>query len=205
MDAARDVSDPVSGQRWVFRRTGAETGGELLEADLHVSPGGFVRSHAHPDAGGDVRLRQRDLPARRRQRDAGARSGRERRRPTTDGARVPRRARPAAAPRDRSPGARARRLLPRLPRALTGRADPAPGERAAAGAPADRPAHRSLRAGDHGAWAPAGAPAQGLGRPRGARPKAGLELPSPSTGLPSVASSAGRSGRRACARPRKAG
>ncbi len=48
MDAPRDVSDPVSGQRWVFRRTGAETGGELLEADLYVSAGGFVRSHAHP-------------------------------------------------------------------------------------------------------------------------------------------------------------
>jgi quercetin dioxygenase-like cupin family protein len=48
-DAPRDVSDPVSGQRWVFRRTGAETGGELLEADLYVSAGGFVRSHAHPN------------------------------------------------------------------------------------------------------------------------------------------------------------
>ena len=48
MDAPRDVSDPVSGQRWVFTKTGAETGGELLEAELHVSAGGFVRSHAHP-------------------------------------------------------------------------------------------------------------------------------------------------------------
>jgi hypothetical protein len=51
VDAPRDVSDPVSGQRWVFTRTGAETGGELLEAELHVSPGGFVRSHAHPAQG----------------------------------------------------------------------------------------------------------------------------------------------------------
>lgn len=48
MEAPRDVSDPVSGQRWVFTRTGSETGGELLEADLYVSPGGFVRSHVHP-------------------------------------------------------------------------------------------------------------------------------------------------------------
>jgi quercetin dioxygenase-like cupin family protein len=48
MDAPRDVSDPTSGQRWVFKRTGAETNGELLEADLYVSPGGFVRSHMHP-------------------------------------------------------------------------------------------------------------------------------------------------------------
>ena len=48
MEAPRDVSDPVSGQRWVFRRTGAETGGELLEADLYVSAGGFVRPHLHP-------------------------------------------------------------------------------------------------------------------------------------------------------------
>lgn len=49
MDAPpRDIADPTGGQRWVFRRTGADTGGELLEADLFVSPGGFVREHAHP-------------------------------------------------------------------------------------------------------------------------------------------------------------
>jgi quercetin dioxygenase-like cupin family protein len=44
----RDIADPTGGQRWVFRRTGADTGGELLEADLFVSPGGFVREHMHP-------------------------------------------------------------------------------------------------------------------------------------------------------------
>jgi quercetin dioxygenase-like cupin family protein len=44
----REIEDPASGQRWVFRRTGAETGGELLEAELYVSPGGYVRSHVHP-------------------------------------------------------------------------------------------------------------------------------------------------------------
>jgi quercetin dioxygenase-like cupin family protein len=44
----RDVSDPLSGQRWVFLRTGADTGGELFEAELHVSAGGFVREHVHP-------------------------------------------------------------------------------------------------------------------------------------------------------------
>jgi quercetin dioxygenase-like cupin family protein len=43
-----DIADPNGGQRWVFRRTGADTAGELLEADLFVSPGGFVREHAHP-------------------------------------------------------------------------------------------------------------------------------------------------------------
>lgn len=48
MDAPRDVSDPTSGQRWVFKRTGADTNGELLEAELHIRPGGFVRSHVHP-------------------------------------------------------------------------------------------------------------------------------------------------------------
>ena len=32
----------------MFLKTGEETGGELLEAELHVSAGGFVRSHAHP-------------------------------------------------------------------------------------------------------------------------------------------------------------
>jgi quercetin dioxygenase-like cupin family protein len=44
----RDIADPTGGQRWVFRRTGADTNGELLEADLYVSPGGFVREHMHP-------------------------------------------------------------------------------------------------------------------------------------------------------------
>ena len=39
-----EIDDPNSGQRWVFH----ETGGEVLEADLLVSPGGFVREHAHP-------------------------------------------------------------------------------------------------------------------------------------------------------------
>lgn len=32
----------------MFRRTGGDTNGELLEADLYVSPGGFVRDHMHP-------------------------------------------------------------------------------------------------------------------------------------------------------------
>ena len=38
------VEDPGAGQRWVFH----EGGGDVLEADLYVSPGGFVREHAHP-------------------------------------------------------------------------------------------------------------------------------------------------------------
>ena len=44
----QDIADPTSGQRWVFRRTGDDTNGVLLEADLFVSPGGFVREHVHP-------------------------------------------------------------------------------------------------------------------------------------------------------------
>jgi quercetin dioxygenase-like cupin family protein len=48
VDPPRDIGDPAAGQRWVFRRTGADTGGELLEADLFISPGGFVREHMHP-------------------------------------------------------------------------------------------------------------------------------------------------------------
>jgi quercetin dioxygenase-like cupin family protein len=39
-----EVEDPTAGQRWVFH----PTGGDVLEADLYVSPGGFVREHAHP-------------------------------------------------------------------------------------------------------------------------------------------------------------
>jgi quercetin dioxygenase-like cupin family protein len=44
----QDIADPRSGQRCVFRRTGEDTNGELLEVDLFVSPGGFVREHVHP-------------------------------------------------------------------------------------------------------------------------------------------------------------
>ena len=42
--SAREIEDPTAGQRWVFH----ETDGDVLEADLYVSPGGFVREHAHP-------------------------------------------------------------------------------------------------------------------------------------------------------------
>lgn len=41
---ANEIEDPTAGQRWVFR----EASGGTLEADLYVSPGGFVREHAHP-------------------------------------------------------------------------------------------------------------------------------------------------------------
>src|SRR5262249_10525867 len=39
------VEDPRSGQRWVFRTPSAD----IIEADLYVSRGGFVRSHVHPE------------------------------------------------------------------------------------------------------------------------------------------------------------
>jgi quercetin dioxygenase-like cupin family protein len=44
----QDIADPNSGQRVVFRRTGEDTNGELLELDLFVMPGAFVREHVHP-------------------------------------------------------------------------------------------------------------------------------------------------------------
>ena len=44
----QDIADPRSGQRVVFRRTGEDTNGELLEVDLFVTPGAFVREHVHP-------------------------------------------------------------------------------------------------------------------------------------------------------------
>jgi quercetin dioxygenase-like cupin family protein len=40
----REIEDSTGGQRWVFH----DTDGDVLEADLYVSPGGFVREHAHP-------------------------------------------------------------------------------------------------------------------------------------------------------------
>lgn len=42
--AADEIADPRSGQRVVFRRTG----GDVLELDLFVSRGAYVREHLHP-------------------------------------------------------------------------------------------------------------------------------------------------------------
>jgi quercetin dioxygenase-like cupin family protein len=48
--SAGDVlENPVTGERIVFRRTAAETGGEALEYELFFRPQGFlVREHLHP-------------------------------------------------------------------------------------------------------------------------------------------------------------
>jgi quercetin dioxygenase-like cupin family protein len=43
------LENPVTGERAVFRRTAAETGGEALEYDLFFRPQGFVvKEHLHP-------------------------------------------------------------------------------------------------------------------------------------------------------------
>ena len=43
------VDNPVSGERIIFRRTAADTGGELLEIDLELAPDGHVPGkHVHP-------------------------------------------------------------------------------------------------------------------------------------------------------------
>jgi len=44
------VEIPATGERFVFLRTSAETGGEVLELEFHVNPGGFsARPHVHWD------------------------------------------------------------------------------------------------------------------------------------------------------------
>lgn len=50
MATAGDVIvNPVTGERIVFLQTANETGGQLLQADLFVQPGGFVAAeHVHP-------------------------------------------------------------------------------------------------------------------------------------------------------------
>ena len=43
------LDNPVSGERITFRRTAADTGGELLEIDLELAPDGHVPGkHVHP-------------------------------------------------------------------------------------------------------------------------------------------------------------
>ncbi|MCI0820215.1 MAG: cupin domain-containing protein [Chloroflexi bacterium] len=44
------VEIPATGERFVFLQTSAETGGELLELEFHINPGGFsARPHVHWD------------------------------------------------------------------------------------------------------------------------------------------------------------
>jgi quercetin dioxygenase-like cupin family protein len=42
------IEDPVLRQRYEFRHRRDEDGGEVLEIDLHVDPGGGVTPHVHP-------------------------------------------------------------------------------------------------------------------------------------------------------------
>jgi len=47
--AGQIIENPVTGERITFRRTAADTAGELLELDLELAPGGKVPgAHRHP-------------------------------------------------------------------------------------------------------------------------------------------------------------
>lgn len=47
--AGQILDNPISGERITFRKTAADTGGELLAIDLELSPDGHVpRAHVHP-------------------------------------------------------------------------------------------------------------------------------------------------------------
>ena len=50
MNPTRDtIEHPITGERIVFRKRAADTGGELLEMDLFVAPHGYVATpHVHP-------------------------------------------------------------------------------------------------------------------------------------------------------------
>jgi quercetin dioxygenase-like cupin family protein len=46
----RVIENPISGERIVIRKSGAETGGKLLAFDLFLPPGGHVPAgHVHPE------------------------------------------------------------------------------------------------------------------------------------------------------------
>ncbi len=50
MAQSGDTVEIPSGEKFVFLRTSAETGGKLLELEFHVNPGGFTaRPHVHWD------------------------------------------------------------------------------------------------------------------------------------------------------------
>ncbi|MFN8538409.1 MAG: cupin domain-containing protein [Thermomicrobiales bacterium] len=46
--SGQSIENPITGERVVFRKTAAETNGELLQFDLYVKPGGYVTvEHIH--------------------------------------------------------------------------------------------------------------------------------------------------------------
>ena len=46
----RVIDNPISGERIVIRKTGADTGGTMLAFDLYLPPGGHVPAgHVHPE------------------------------------------------------------------------------------------------------------------------------------------------------------
>jgi quercetin dioxygenase-like cupin family protein len=48
--AGQVIENPVSGERITFRRTARDTGGELLEFDIELTPDGHVPGmHVHPE------------------------------------------------------------------------------------------------------------------------------------------------------------
>jgi hypothetical protein len=48
--AENPLVHPVTGERLVFRRRSRDTGGELLEFELLMAPGGFIAAaHVHPN------------------------------------------------------------------------------------------------------------------------------------------------------------
>src|SRR5688500_18402092 len=48
--AGQTIINPVSGERLTFRRTAADTNGDLLEFDMHLAPDGHVPgAHVHPE------------------------------------------------------------------------------------------------------------------------------------------------------------
>src|ERR671918_1936234 len=49
IQAGQTVENPVTGERMIFRKTAADTGGELVEFELIARPGAFVfMPHVHP-------------------------------------------------------------------------------------------------------------------------------------------------------------
>jgi quercetin dioxygenase-like cupin family protein len=49
--AGQLIENPLSGERITFRKTAADTGGQLLAIDLELSPGGRMPAglHIHPE------------------------------------------------------------------------------------------------------------------------------------------------------------
>lgn len=72
------IRNPVTGEKIVFRQTGADTDGRLLRFDMFVEPGGFVAAeHIHPSQTEHFTVKEGELRLRKQSEEQTYQAGEE--------------------------------------------------------------------------------------------------------------------------------